>query len=357
MIHNNRRTTLIATLVIVSMTAASFAVPMGGVGSAAAAPTASSPHGATANYTFSPDNRAPGNQNGAANHFASGLEEDLSALHYVVVRSEAFDFSDCSAQKTEAFGIDRGNDDPGTQTDESLLTAYKNIDFRSNSIVVEFYKEDALAGQPKAINTEDQIVARGVDCYDNPDEAGWYQVQGMVNGSTKASDSPETDYTISTKTHYIYVCDCDSRQEAVDKLGPPPSEQSSDGSGDGTPTAESTPEPTAESTPESTETDGGADGGDDSTETSATPTSEGDDESTSTSTDGTPATDGDSPTTDDSAVTDDDAATDDGSTVSPANDQGGDGATPTDGGGPGFGVLVALGSLMAVAALQRRRTD
>lgn len=196
------------------------------------------------NYTFFPATRTPGNQNGAAEHYAVGLTEDIR-LHWIVVTSKEFDFSSCEAGDTNAFGVDRGNDDPGTKTDVSLLTSYRSYTSTPDQIQIAYYKESALAGEPIRINVEDQIVAKQSNCYDNPKQKGWYRVTGKINGSTKMDAT--TDYTVVAGTQYIYVCDCQNREEARQKLGPPPNEQG--GSSDSTPTA--TPEATATPTPDS----------------------------------------------------------------------------------------------------------
>ncbi|WP_255194897.1 hypothetical protein [Halorarius litoreus] len=354
-----RPTTSVAlsTLLILSTFVGVVALPMA-TGAVDARTTA---HDPAANYTFSPDNHAPGVENGAAEHYAVGLEKDLTALHTVVVKSEAFNFADCSAAKTDAFGIDRGNDDPGTQTDESLLNKYKGISFQDDKIVVEFYKEEgAVTGETVGLATDDQIVAAGRNCYDNPDQKGWYQVTGKLNGST--NDNTQTDYEISVKTHYIYVCDCDSRQEAVEKLGPPPSEQgddggssdggADDGSGDGSDGGAS--EPTATATPESGSDDPTATatatpgGGDDSTTTSS-PT----DDDTESTTTATGTSDGDSTTT--STATSGPGTADTSATAT--DDSKADVSTPTENNGPGFGLAAAFGALLASGALALRRRD
>lgn len=387
MTRTNLYPALTATLLVLSMALVGVFAAPAAVGSADAR-SAATPHEPTANYTYSPDSHAPGAQDIGAEHYAVGLEKDLTALHTVVVESEAFDFSDCSSTNTEAFGIDRGNDDPNTQTDEGLVTKYKSIDFRANKIVVEFYKEGGIGQSTVALNTDDQIVARGGGCYDNPDEKGWYQISGRLNGST--NDQTSTDYDITVQTHYIYVCDCDSRQEAVDKLGPPPSQQSDDGGDSSTPTP--TAEPTestgggddgsggdATATPTTatpTESSGGGDdgtatatpgdtGGDQSTATptgddTATPTND----TTNTSDDGTAAPNGSDTGTNTTATTAPDSnptnstttSTNGSSNVSDDSDVGG--TTPSSSGdGPGFGFLAAVGALAAGALLVRRRDD
>ncbi|WP_254820912.1 PGF-CTERM sorting domain-containing protein [Haloglomus halophilum] len=350
------------------------------VGTADATTSSTSPHGADANFTTRLDNNAPGVTT-ANEYYASGLRKDMQAMHTIVLTSEAFQFDSCSSSQVRAFGIDRGNDDPGTQTDESLLSAYKSISFEKHQITVKFYKEDQLAGGPVGVKSADQIVARGDNCIQNPSEPGWYQISGKINGSTNGDTT--TDFSQDTTSHYIYVCDCESRQEAEEKLGPPPG--SDGGESTATPTesggGESTATPTesggGESTATPTESGGGestatpTDGG--GGESTATPTESGGGESTATPTDsnrqGQGTTTGTSTSTGNTTGTAN--ATSTGNTTGTANatstgNGGGftgggsqnDSPSPTNSGGqPGFGLAAALGALALAGLLARRQHD
>lgn len=205
------------------------------------------------NYTFVPLNRQPAAKNTGFEVFASGLTENITG-HWVVLESADFGFSSCTAGDASVFGIDRGNDDAGTTTDRSLLTAYKSYTSTPGGIYIEFYKESALAGEPVEAYVVDQVVARQNNCVTNPDEPGWYRLHGHINGSTKHDTT--TDYEISAGTQYVYICDCDSRQQARETLGPPPNEQESGSDPTATATATATAEPTGTATakPESTVT-------------------------------------------------------------------------------------------------------
>jgi hypothetical protein len=342
------QTVAITTFVILSTFIGAVALPM-------AVGTADASHEPKANYTFAPKDHSPGLDDGAAEHYAVGIEKDMTALHTIVVSSKEFDFSDCSAAKTTAFGIDRGNDDPNTQTDESLLNKYSSISFQSNKIIVKFNKEEGLGSSTVGLKTNDQIVAAGENCYDNPDKKGWYQVNGMLNGST--NDDSKTDYEISVKTHYIYVCDCENRQEAVNKLGPPPSESGDGGSGGSTSTSTPTASPTASS--------GGGSGGGSTSTSTATPTaSSGGGNTTTTSTTAgtangsTTGTANGSTTGTATAATSTTATGGSGATATGGgNPAGGANTTPTENSGPGFGLVAAFGALLASGAVALRRRD
>jgi MYXO-CTERM domain-containing protein len=349
-----------------------FATAPPAVGTADATTSSTSPHGADANFTTRLDNNAPGVTT-ANEYYASGLRKDMQAMHTIVLTSEAFQFDSCSSSQVRAFGIDRGNDDPGTQTDESLLSAYKSISFEKHQITVKFYKEDQLAGGPVGVKSADQIVARGDNCIQNPSEPGWYQINGKINGSTNGDTT--TDFSQDTTSHYIPVCDCENRQEAEEKLGPPPS---SDGGGESTATptesgdgGESTATPTESGGGESTATPTeSGDGG----ESTATPTESGDGgESTATPTDsnrqGQGTTTGTSTSTGNTTGTAN--ATSTGNTTGTANatstgngggftDGGSQNDTPSptnSGGQPGFGLAAAFGALALAGLLARRQRN
>lgn len=296
------------------------------------------------NFTVKPSPRSPGSSNGGAEFYAVGLTENVQ-LHWIVVTSQEFGLSNCEPQDAKAFGIDRGNDNPGTQTDESLLTSYKSYNSGPNQIKIGYYQGDALAGQPVNITVQDQIVASNDGCLKNPKQKGWYRIKGKVNGSTKMDD--QTDYTIRAGTQWIYICDCKNRQEAKQKLGPPPSQSGGGNSGGGGSNATATSG--GDQTPTPTATSGGGGGGTNATATTGGGGGAGDVESTANGTangtETTPAT----------GTTDGGTATGDGGTPTGTSGGGGTDASPTDDGGPGFGLAAAAGAVLAVSALLRRR--
>lgn len=295
------------------------------------------------NFTYKVDDgaRQPGQQDVGVNLFSEGFTENFT-IHTINVTSPHFSFEDCTAANTRAFGIDRGNDDPGTLTDDRLLDSYKSINYSEDHIVVEFYREQQTFGAgPTNISVYDQIVARSEGCYDNPEEAGWYRVYGQIFGSTNGDT--ETDHLEVDYSNWVWICDCENRTEAERTLGPAPDNSveaykapaGGNGTGNGTsptPTASTPPSPTASPTVSPTE---GGDGDGDTltpTETEITTFTE-----TGTAT-GSP-------------------------TATPTSGGDGDGdsgvktrtPSPTDEGGPGFGAVLAVVALLAAAMLALRR--
>jgi hypothetical protein len=197
------------------------------------------------NYTFVLADHTPGKEV-SAKHFAVGLTENAT-LHRIKLFSEDFGYSNCEPDNTAAFGIDRGDDDPGTKTDVSLLTSFKKYTSEEDFIDILYYKEDKLAGSPISGSVYDEIVASQNGCYDNPAEPGWYRINGTITGSSNGD--AQTDYKIRDLSQWIYICDCSSRAEAERTLGPPPGQESDGGSGDGG-GSDSTPTPTATATPD-----------------------------------------------------------------------------------------------------------
>jgi hypothetical protein len=364
---------MVATLVLAAPLGVLAATPLT-VGPAGASTTGAAPHGADANFTATLDNHAPGTTD-ANNYYAAGLREEMQAMHTIVLSSEAFQFDSCSASQVRAFGLDRGNDDPGTETDESLLSAYQKIIFEEHQITVKFYEEEKLAGGPVSVAPEDQIVARGDNCIQTPSEPGWYRIDGKINGSTNGDTT--ADFSQSTTSHYVYVCDCSSRADAEQQLGPPPGQGGSgtdEGTDGGSSTATPTPTATATPTPDS-----GGDSGERTTAT-ATPTTTPTPTPTATVTrtdagGSSSGGDGSGETTETATTTATTTATatsgggggsggsgsGSGAATATATAAGGGGsggpgpATPTVGAGPGFGAVATLGGLLGAALLALRR--
>ncbi|WP_255151464.1 PGF-CTERM sorting domain-containing protein [Halorarius halobius] len=267
----NATVTALVTLLVVTSMAAMF----GG--------TAAADHGQdSGNYTVNlpfdsdhyPRDKNPGGPaNASINHYAGFTREQLEnrgaklgveELDWIIVESQDISFSECKTENTAAFGIDRDSDDPGTKTDVDLLQYRKYSAFKEHSIVLQFFDGDELAspspedkggpgekpwkeGQGREdgdgnaeVYPDDQIVAHqgyksgGGACYKMPKEPGWYQIHAYGNGTAFNGNRVKIDYM----SHYFYICKCDSEQEAVETLGPPPSAESS-GS---TPTPTATPD-------------------------------------------------------------------------------------------------------------------
>ena len=322
--------------------------------------------------TFEIDDHTPGASGNSFNIYAEGFSENIR-MHWNVVQQEDFDFSSCTSTSATAFGIDRGNDDSDTTTDESLLDAYKSVTYTKNNIYVEFYKESRLAGGPKNITVNDQIVSRVTNCLVNPSEPGWYRLTGYINGSTKMD--AQTDYTIYGAARFVYVCEgCDSRETAIEKLGPPPTTcpktnefaqdskewtcRTEDGAyytnsdppgSDGTSSSQSTPTPTpggggtATATPAATSATAGPTTTDASSTTDATAPSGGQQGGPSGTTQTTAATQRSATATSNAAQQAAIQSTNTGPT------------TPTLANGPGFGSLLAVVALVAAALAVVRR--
>jgi len=186
--------------------------------------TASADHDMIGNFTInlpSASDRQPGT-NAAGTEVLVTSDGDihpsngLRTLEFIRASSQDFDFDGCNQLDTRVFGLDKGNDDPGTQTDVNLLANAERVEFNEDEIFIDMVDsgDDAVA-----FETDDQLVAVIAGCIENPDEAGWYQITGKLNG-TRSGGSPAG---VAQQSHYFAICDCESREEAVEKLGPPPS--------------------------------------------------------------------------------------------------------------------------------------
>lgn len=332
--HVAMKATLIAALVTVAVV-----IPLAVFGGSAAAS-----HGSGGNYTVDLPHQSdhlPGDQNpaNASIHHLAGLgtvftgtpsEKGFETAEWLVIRSSEIDFSECKTEDTAGFGIDRGNDDPGTETNENLLDHRKDSSFNPNSIVVEFFDDDDIAGNSVSINAEDQIIAVQTTCYTMPSEPGWYQIFGKLNGTGYNGNQ----FEVSLNSHYFYICDCASAQEARQQLGPPPSEQDA---------SEATVTPTATATAARTTSTGGT-----SPEDTPSPAA-----ATGTSTRARQQDNGGSGAT----------ATRTAKSTGAGNAGGGQTAgatvsgpvTPTIAEGPGFGPVAAFLALVAAALVAGRR--
>lgn len=180
------------------------------------------PHGARADFEVVPVDRQPGLEDATYKQFSTSLT-DISSLEFIEARWTEGGFSGCGPSNSEAFGIDRGNDASGTQTDESLTQYVKSSTVNEDVFRADFYDEGDAFGTSTNLNEGDEFVSFTKNCFDNPSEPGWYQISASLAGT-----APDGSYIEETTTsHYFAVCDCSSREEAVERLGPPPSADTS----------------------------------------------------------------------------------------------------------------------------------
>lgn len=186
--------------------------------------TASADHEMIGNFTINPrsaSDRQPGADSAGTEVLVTSdgdihPSNGLKTLEFIRASSQDFDFSGCNQLDTRVFGIDKNNDNPGTQTDVNLLSNAERVEFNENEIFIDMVDS---GGSAVSFQTDDQLVAVLGGCIENPDEAGWYQVTGKLNG-TRSGGSPAG---VAQQSHYFAICDCDSREQAIEKLGPPPS--------------------------------------------------------------------------------------------------------------------------------------
>lgn len=207
-------------------------------------------------------------------------------------------------------------------------------------IQVEWYGPDEI-GASVPIEHGDRFVSAQRECFQNPDAAGWYRWaffnEGQLeNGSTVSQEVP-------TFSHWYWICDCEDRQDAVETLGPPPSERGAATPGDG-----------GSGTTESGSTDGGST--DDGTPGETDGSDEGDTDPADADGQDDGSSDGDTPAT----PTTSDASASTGSDVSAS-------PTPTPGwadvqvrtpaaaDGAGFTPAAAVVGLLATLAAARLR--
>lgn len=208
----------------------------------AGVPVGTASHGAAANYTVRPLDRTPGATDASYKQYAVS-NVTIAKIDYVVGVYREGNFGGCGTTNSEVFAVDRDDDQPGMNHDESLKPHIKSTTQADHRFVAEFYDSDSFAGSTTHIDEGDQFVSHTTDCIANPEEPGWYQLYSKINGTTDGGKVVSEGYS-----HYFYVCDCDSRREARRKLGPPPSAES---------TATPTPSPTPTATPTRTPPPGG----------------------------------------------------------------------------------------------------
>jgi len=315
---------------------------------------------------------------------------DLEYFEYVAIYAPWGQFGGdsagtCTVADTQAAGLDRGNDGHGGDFhstggggDDSLVSSIQNSGVDSNYGYFQFAGPDDFGDRNIPLNSSDAFVAALGDCWANPEEPGWYRMTVWFNGTDYNGNKVEW----KGWNHWQYFCsDCESRQDAIDKFGPP-------GTNPDNPWKDTTVSKQSSSDPTPTDTVTPTSAGDDSddSEPTPTPTSASDDGGDSTATPTPPP--GETPTSgsgqDDTDDTDDTDAPSPGATDSPSPTEGSDGGastptqspdstadggsgdtatrqgqgtdsgSPTAQGGPGFGIVATLlGVLLAVWTARR----
>lgn len=359
---------LIAFLAAAVVVAMVGVVPVSGTTGSVATGDAAR-HGATTNFTVTVSDHTPGKQGTTMSAYAAGLQADFDVWGNLTVMLPAAQGSTCQISSARAAGVDENNDDPGTTTDKSFVGRYSenkkgNNDAGQNFTSYNFYAKDSFAGNSISLRSDDQIVARLANCWKNPDSPGWYRWNGYVNGTTPDGSYAETN----AYSHWYYICDCQSYDQAVNTLGSPPTDAAGSESDDGSPGTIVTKNYNLNSAGSSSGSGGGStatatstSGSGGSTAT-ATPTS-GSGGSTATATSGgsagTATQDGSTTSTGTGPGT----STDGGSTGTAAGTTAGTATTgststvvtTTSTHQPGFGVVAALLAFLASVLLARRR--
>jgi hypothetical protein len=186
------------------------------------------------NHTVQPTTHKPGEEAGVEvwaslpddERYGAGWEEVWFAANWMPAAfSPEGNESQCTFEDIRTGGVDRGANNSGTTIDESVVDNVKSFWIDENDdgqpyIMVELYKEEDIGGDPLHLNYTDQVVVVLDECFTVPDEPGWYRVGSYMNGTLWEGGFLEG----AGYSHYTYVCDCESREEAVEVLGRPPVE-------------------------------------------------------------------------------------------------------------------------------------
>ena len=282
--------------------------------------------------------------------FTSQDAEEGLWLDFILVEANWIDYSECDVTgNTKAFGIDRGNDNEGTKTDESLVEHRRESNLRAGGLDVYFYNWEEIQADPPYLSPEDAVVAAqgaGSDqgpCLKMTENPGWYRLQAYTNGTiaTECNEEGNSDCEpenkqwrgVNLNSNYVYICECDSEQQAREELGAPPPE------GGSTPTPGGGGEGTA--TP-----------ADDSDEPTPTPTGP---PSTPTEADGSQGNEGEQQNNQNNQQNNQNNQQNNQNNQQ-NNQQNNERTTPTIRDGPGFTPVVALVALLAAALIASRRS-
>lgn len=192
--------------------------------------TATADHGADINSTVMLDDHSPG----ASNDFkgvltvrkkmeALGIEK-FERLEYSATKANGFTFN-CGANDAleGVAGIDRGDDQPFPNVDKQFgLNDVKGTGTMTSDKLASTYTSEI------PLSKDDEISQYfGGNCLQNPSEPGWYQLSNTL----KVTLPDGNERTFKFKSHHVYICDCETRQQAVNKLGEPPQSGGENGTG------------------------------------------------------------------------------------------------------------------------------
>lgn len=163
--------------------------------------------------------------------------------------------SHCDTQDVYALGVDRGNDDPGTNYDEDLVQSLlengdsergpgddpaqmtTNDDWDHRQFTwLDLAGEDDF--QPtmnlNQDGTADESILAVDSCVEMP-EAGWHRTFGMLNGTIEQFHGDRDSVTIDGEEHqegdrfqiwesslWYPVCECEESRHVAMRLDPPP---------------------------------------------------------------------------------------------------------------------------------------
>lgn len=155
--------------------------------------------------------------------------------------------ADCAEGDIDVLGIDRGATHEGErEVDESVFSSVQSYsedtdardryereageygdlstadDVHVERIEVQWYGPDEI-GTPVELYRGDRFVTAQSECFENPEAAGWYRWAAFNEGEYE--NGTEVTQAEPTFGHWYWICDCVDRQDAVETLGPPPSEQ------------------------------------------------------------------------------------------------------------------------------------
>lgn len=179
----------------------------------------------------------------------------------LVLSAPWIDYEACGPTDVGTFGVDRGNDNDGAESDREFPNNNYDKEFRDGSVVVEFSSFREVGGDPPYLAPEDAIVGDygqgGISsgCMTVTSNPGWYRIEAVLEG-TAADRGPgqppsagAAPIEVRAFSGYIYVCRCENESQARTRLGPPPDEEPQTPAPTATPTPTPTPAPTATPTP------------------------------------------------------------------------------------------------------------